>query len=225
MTRFGSQSAKMKSGDEITLGVLTAIELNEAVTQRKIAASLGIALGLANAYLKRCVRKGLIKIEQIPMRRYAYYLTPRGFTEKSRLTAEYLSVSLNFFRQARRECSALLSYARKRGWRRVALIGAGELAEVAVISARDVGVEIFGVIDTRRAGESCAGESVIDEIGLDLRFVDALILTAIEQPQLQYEQIISRMREANFPDERLLVPGFLRLRAASTGTYQPDVRA
>ena len=214
----------MKPDDEITLGVLTAIELNEAVTQRKIAASLGIALGLANAYLKRCVRKGLVKIEQIPMRRYAYYLTPRGFTEKSRLTAEYLSVSLNFFRQARRECTALLSYAMRRGWRRVALIGAGELAEVAVLSARDVGVKISGVIDEQHVGESCAGENVISEIALDLRFVDVLILTAIDQPQLQYEKTVSRMKEASFPGERLLVPGFLRVRASSAGMYLPNRR-
>lgn len=217
-----SQSARMKPDDEITLGVLTAVELDDGVTQRKIAASLGIALGLANAYLKRCVRKGLIKVEQIPMRRYAYYLTPRGFTEKSRLTAEYLSVSLDFFRQARRECSALLNYARKRGWRRVALIGAGELAEVAVLSARDVGVEIVAVVDESRSGESCAGEGVSKDVRLDSRSVDALILTAIEQPQLQYDKIVSRMREAGFPDERLLVPECLRLRASPAGTYLPD---
>src|SRR6187549_1606185 len=78
---------------EITLGLLTAIEENSAVTQRSVASDLGIALGLANSYLKRCVRKGLVKVAQVPSRRYAYFLTPQGFAEKSRLTAEYLSHS------------------------------------------------------------------------------------------------------------------------------------
>ena len=47
---------------EIALGVLDAVERNPSVTQRSVAQELGIALGLANAYLKRCVRKGLIKV-------------------------------------------------------------------------------------------------------------------------------------------------------------------
>ena len=75
----------------------------------------GIALGLANAYLKRCVKKGLIKVSQAPANRYAYYLTPKGFTEKSRLTAEYLTISFNFFRDARAQCAALLDGAARLG--------------------------------------------------------------------------------------------------------------
>jgi DNA-binding MarR family transcriptional regulator len=222
MVSVQSYKARMKPDDEITLGVLTAVEFNDTITQRKIARSLNIALGLANAYLKRCVRKGLIKIEQIPMRRYAYYLTPRGFAEKSRLTAEYLSVSLNFFRQARSECSALFSFAKRRGWRRVALIGAGDLAEVAVLSARETGMEIAAIVDAKRAGQECAGERVLGSLRLDLKLVDVLIFTAIDQPQLQYKSVVARMRESAFPDERLLVPGFLRLRASLVGTSLPE---
>ena len=73
---------------EITLGILNAVHQNERITQRSVAQELGIALGLANAYLKRCAKKGLIKVSQAPANRYAYYLTPQGFAEKSRLTAE-----------------------------------------------------------------------------------------------------------------------------------------
>ena len=63
----------------IVLSVLDVVERDPSVTQRSVARELGIALGLANAYLKRCVRKGLIKVSQVPRRRYAYYLTPQGF--------------------------------------------------------------------------------------------------------------------------------------------------
>ena len=75
----------------IVLGLLQSVERDGAQSQRKLASDLGIALGLVNAYLKRCVKKGLLKIGQAPARRYAYYLTPHGFAEKSRLTVEYLS--------------------------------------------------------------------------------------------------------------------------------------
>ena len=79
--------------------ILVRVGESEHVNQRTLAKELGIALGMTNAYVRRCVRKGLIKISEIPPNRYAYYLTPQGFTEKTRLTAEFLSDSLTFFRR------------------------------------------------------------------------------------------------------------------------------
>jgi len=92
----------------IVLGMLNAVERDSHVTQRHLARELGIALGLANAYLKHPAKKGFIKIHEAPLNRYAYYLTPYGFAEKSWLTTKYLSFSFDFFRQARQDCIALL---------------------------------------------------------------------------------------------------------------------
>ena len=79
----------------ITMEMLHAVDREESLSQRGLAAKLNIALGLTNSYLKRCVRMGLIKVRKIPPNRYAYYLTPKGFGEKSRLTANYLLRSFN----------------------------------------------------------------------------------------------------------------------------------
>lgn len=68
--------------ESLTLEILEAIEKRDNVTQRHLADSLGVALGLANSYMKRCVRKGLIKVHQAPANRFLYYLTPKGFVEK-----------------------------------------------------------------------------------------------------------------------------------------------
>jgi DNA-binding MarR family transcriptional regulator len=84
----------------LTLGILEAIEKNEDVTQRNLASDLGISLGLANSYLKRCVRKGLIKMRRAPVNRYLYYLTPKGLSEKSSFSAKYLYTSFEFYRKA-----------------------------------------------------------------------------------------------------------------------------
>src|SRR5258708_12623507 len=84
-----------KAGDveqtRIVLGLLEYVGRGGEQSQRRLASELGVALGLANAYLKRCVKKGLVKVRQAPARRYAYYLTPRGFAEKSRLTLQFIS--------------------------------------------------------------------------------------------------------------------------------------
>ena len=47
----------------IMLGLLDAVEQNRAQSQRLLASELGIALGLVNAYLKRCVMKGRLRVD------------------------------------------------------------------------------------------------------------------------------------------------------------------
>src|SRR3954470_13007742 len=135
--------------ERIVLGLLESVERDSSQSQRKLASELGIALGLVNAYLKRCVKKGLLKMGQAPARRYAYYLTPHGFAEKSRLTVEYLSLSFSFFRRAREDCSGLLIVARGRGWDRVVLVGVSDLAEIATICALEQGMTIPAVVDDK----------------------------------------------------------------------------
>src|SRR5229473_5533703 len=121
--------------ERIVLGLLNSVEHDGDRSQRHIAAELGIALGLVNAYLKRCVKKGLVKVHDAPARRYAYYLTPHGFAEKSRLTVQYLSDSFSFFRRAKTDYTAALDGARGRGFARIAILGVSDLAEIAAICA------------------------------------------------------------------------------------------
>ena len=183
-----------ETGDpEIVLGLLTSIERNSAITQRKLAGDLGIALGLANSYLRRCVRKGLIKIGQVPLNRYAYYLTPQGFAEKSRLTAEYLTISFNFFRRARSDCAELLQECAARGWTRVALCGAGDLAEVAVLSAGESEVDVVCVIDPARAGGRCVSVPIVADLAAAQQqgAFDGVILTDTQAPQRRFDELMA----------------------------------
>ena len=207
------------TGDpQIMLGLLSSIERDSSVTQRKLAGDLGIALGLANSYLRRCVRKGLVKVSQVPLNRYAYYLTPQGFAEKSRLTAEYLSVSFNFFRRARSDCALLLRQCEARGWRRVALYGAGDLAEIAVLSAGETGVEIACVIDEARAGRRCAGVPVVADLAAatgGLVELDALILTDTAAPQVHYDELLAVAGRHGFPVAAIVAPSLLRVSIAA----------
>ena len=80
-------NGKQQREDARVLEVLDAVHQRSDLSQRHLARQMGVALGLANSYLKRCMRKGLIKISAAPANRYLYYLTPKGFSEKSRLTA------------------------------------------------------------------------------------------------------------------------------------------
>lgn len=189
----------------ITLRVLTAIESKSVVTQRAVARELGIALGLANAYLKRCVAKGLIKVAQIPARRYAYYLTPQGFAEKSQLAAQYLSNSLAFVRLAREQCEDAITECENRGWRRVVLAGASEIADIASFCAKDRGVVILGILDVDPRNGSPSMLPILDRIE---RFenVEAAIVTDCRGPQAAYDLL-----SAQFDRERIFTLPLLHI--------------
>src|SRR5437667_7751997 len=144
----------------IMLGLLDAVEQNRAQSQRLLASELGIALGLVNAYLKRCVKKGLVKVHDAPARRYAYYLTPQGFAEKSRLTVQYLSDSFSFFRKAKGDCAHVFEEAAARGFRHLVLAGRSDLAEIAILCAVEAGITVVAIVDPRTEDARFVGVDV-----------------------------------------------------------------
>ena len=186
--------------DAMLLRLLDAVESNAAVTQRHLARELGIALGLANTYLKRCVSKGLLKVAEVPSRRYAYYVTPQGFAEKSRLTARYLAASFDFLRRARSELGELFVEGVGRGESRFILIGEGDLADVARLVAPRSLVEIVAVLPAMHDAQQ------LIDAARDVTF-DAVVVTATDYPQ---EAFAAAM--AAFGPERVRAPGLLRIR-------------
>ena len=188
---------------EITLGVLNAVEENSRVTQRNVAEELGVALGLVNSYLKRCVKKGFVKVRHAPANRYAYYLTPAGFAEKSRLTAEYLSTSFNFFRNARRECTELLDQCAQRGLNRIALAGASDLAEIVVLCVQEFELEIVAVIDPAYEKDRFFAIPVVRDITLAPP-ADVVMVTSLSEPQATYTEFA-----ATCPHHKVITPEFL----------------
>lgn len=191
----------------IMLGLLESVQRGEAHSQRRLASELGIALGLVNAYLKRCVTKGLVKVGEAPARRYVYYLTPVGFAEKSRLTVEYLSYSFSLFRRAKTDCSALMRTAHASGVRRMVLLGGSDLAEIAVICALDCGIEIAAVIDAKSEAQMFAGVAVLRTLGDVDGLIEAVLVTDMSDTSATIEAAIER-----FGADRVLVPAVIDVR-------------
>ena len=202
------QAARSEESDNarIVLGLLESVERDGAQSQRKLASDLGIALGLVNAYLKRCVKRGLLKIGEVPPRRYAYYLTPHGFAEKSRLTVEYLSSSFSFFRRAREDCSSVLKAAHARGWNRIALIGVSDLAEVATICALEQGITIVAVVDAEATRDRFVGIPVVRSLDAVPGGFDALVITDLASTRETMKAALTALEA-----ERVFVPVLLRM--------------
>jgi DNA-binding MarR family transcriptional regulator len=194
------------------LGLLDAVEHERAHSQRHLASELGIALGLVNAYLKRCVKKGLVKVRQAPTRRYAYYLTPQGFAEKSRLTVEYLSYSFGFFRQAKSDCTELFRAAQASGMKNLLLVGQSELAEIAALCAMEQAINIVGIVQPDATGDQFIGLPVFTGFqAVPLPF-DSLLITDLVTPRETSEAAVAR-----FGLQSVLIPELLRVRIRQQG--------
>jgi DNA-binding MarR family transcriptional regulator len=198
-------NTKADREEERVLELLEAVGRQSNVSQRHLASNMGIALGLANSYLKRCIRKGFIKISEAPANRYLYYLTPKGFAEKSRLTVKYLSTSFAFYRRAGDSCMDVFNRCEAAGWDKILLYGMSDLAEIAMLRAQEHDIRIIGVLDPHSVRRRFAGVSVWSSLQQIAPF-DACVLTDLNSPLLSYEQLLKKVDK-----ERILIPDILRL--------------
>ncbi|MCX5718017.1 MAG: winged helix-turn-helix transcriptional regulator [Nitrospirae bacterium] len=136
-----------------SLLLLDEISKGKPMSQRDLSRKLNVALGLVNSYIKNLVSKGYVTIKEIPSKRYAYYLTPKGFTEKTRLTYHHLHNFTNLYREARRDFKELFSNLYNEGVKSVIFAGADESAEIAYLSLQEFDIRFAGIVDIERAGK------------------------------------------------------------------------
>ena len=185
------QKTKDQADHKVLLNLLSALGDNPEVSQRRLAGDLGVALGLINTYLKRCVIKGWIRAREVSPQRISYFLTPEGFSEKSRMVADYLSRSLHFFRDAKHQCDTAFAFCAKNGWKNIALAGDGDLKDIAILVAHGAGVHVASLDIQNNA---------------DLSSFDAVLITDVINPQATYDSLKNVM-----PKERLLLLDLLHI--------------
>lgn len=184
--------------------MLSAIDSGPGISQRRLASQMGIALGLTNSYIKRCVRKGFIKINEAPANRYFYYLTPKGFSEKTRLTARFLASSLDFYRNAAESCEQVYRECSRRGHDAVVLCGRSELAEIAFLKSLDSDVRVLGLVDLDERQGAFFSRDVWHSLDAAPRM--PRVVTSL----VDAEQVVSRIRRHD-PDVPVYVPPVLGL--------------
>ena len=98
---------KFMKDDQDHFNVLRRIQNKPASTQRELAEDLGFSLGKLNYCLKALKSKGLVKISNFRKNpnkvNYIYILTPKGITEKSKLTINFMKRKMNEYEELKRE--------------------------------------------------------------------------------------------------------------------------
>ena len=111
VSQDSGQCSKTGARDERRLRVLRALEANPELSQRQLAAELGVSLGGVNYALKALVGRGFVKADNFRKSgnkvAYLYVLTPKGVAEKTSLAAAFLGRKIEEYEVLRQEIEAL----------------------------------------------------------------------------------------------------------------------
>ena len=188
-------------------------ELTETpqVTQRELSKRIGIALGLTNLMLRRLIKKGYIKISGTKRSRIRYLITPTGILEKSRLTYEFVQYSLELYGRIRQSLRKQLEVLVQEGNRRIVLYGTGELAEIAFLTIREMGLEVVGVVAEPPSPARFLEYTVGAPAEIPAGGYDRLVVVSLSGGQEE----VKRLTALGVPPERIIVVPQPRLEPAA----------
>jgi DNA-binding MarR family transcriptional regulator len=129
------------------LRLLEELERNPIVSQRELSHKFGIALGVTNACLRRMARKGLIRIRGLNHRKIGYYLTPKGFAEKAKLTLHLISYIVQHYSELKKIISQRLLEMQHNGLQRIVFYGVSDEMEVAYVTLQGVNLKLVGIVE------------------------------------------------------------------------------
>ena len=178
------------------LDFLSSLEEGKEVTQKSISNHISVSIGFVNALIKKFLTKGIIKVQQAPYKRYIYYLTPEGFSEKSKLVLEYITDSLSLFRSLRKELNTIFSYNKKI---KFVLYGMSEISEIAILSANEVGSEIIGIVEPNFNKKKIFNVPVLKKIPANL-MNKKILICCTKDAQKVYFSLLQQI-----PEDKIVV--------------------
>lgn len=190
----------MQKEDIHILRLMGEIDGRESYSQRELSKSLDISLGLVNTFLKRLVNKGYFKVKTMPRNRVKYFLTPEGLARKSRLTAEYLRYSLNFYKDIKLLILNKYSEMEKKNVQAVLFCGAGEVADLAYLYLQLSSVRLAGIVDEKQQGKIFFGFRISGYERLVEQDWDVVLLTRLEDT----EKTVSLLLEKGVSQDRIM---------------------
>lgn len=113
------ESSYFSLENEEVLKVLREIKESPELTQREIAARLGISVGKANFLMKSLIGKGFVKAHNFKNSNnkiaYLYVLTPQGMEARARATYHFLRRKMEEYERLQVEIQRLKQEVRESG--------------------------------------------------------------------------------------------------------------
>lgn len=175
--------------------IFELIEGNCNITQRQISTSIGISVSMVNQYLDNYVSKGYIKKNFHSSKKIDYVLTDKGTLRKKVLNLAYLDASFKIYKSAQNNIQDFMKNLVDRGFNRIVLYGAGEVAEVFLQNIafnNKNGIAIIAVLDDDIAKQ---GTLIGNNIVLSTREItnlnyDGILISSYKFNTVLFEKLI-----------------------------------
>ena len=184
--------------------LLQHIEANPDTTQKEMAKIISAAPSMVNVYLKEYEENKYIKKDYISAKIVNYIITPEGLKRKNYLLITYLHELLKLYSLAEDKVESFLADLESKGYRKVLLYGAGEVAEtiLGIVRSRDGG--LLGVIavvddDGEKGDKELLGFKIIAREDIGEYEHDAVVITSYTFE----DRIMGKLKEIDYPMDRV----------------------
>jgi DNA-binding MarR family transcriptional regulator len=167
------------------------LEKNPIISQRELSNKFGIALGVTNACLKRMVRRGWIRIMGFNHHKIGYYLTPKGFTEKTKLTLHLISWTVQHYSALKEIIGRKFLEMQNSGIEHIVFYGVSDEMEVAYITLQGVNLKLVGIVEDedKMNQKEVFGFEVKEVAQIETLTPDAILITSLVGQEERVEKL------------------------------------
>jgi len=130
--------------------ILDLIEKYPSITQREISEVIGSSVSMVNAYIDQYEKEGYLKRHYNSKKDVQYWISKKGREQRKLLNISYLNATQTLYNSAKENIEAFILQLETKGFHRILLYGAGEVAEIllhAIKSRVNNLLTVVGIID------------------------------------------------------------------------------
>ena len=185
--------------------ILDMIEKNPNITQREISKTLGIAVSMVNDHIGQYEKNELIKRKKHSTKTVEYFITRKGSERRKLLNIWYLKSSHSVYLSAKDNITSFLNQIIGKGFKKILLYGAGEVAEIilqVMNNDNTLPLEVLAVVDDN---ESKHGDFIVN-----LPIISSKMINEFEHDGIlissytHHTVIFNNLNSAKYPSNRII---------------------
>ena len=185
--------------------ILDMIEKNPNITQREISKAIGTAVSMVNDYINQFEKAKLIIRKKHSTKTVDYFVTKKGSERRKLLNIWYLKSSHDIYLSARDNISNFLNQIIDKGFKRILLYGAGEVAEIMLQVMNDdnnLPLEVLAVIDDNfsKKGELIVNLPIIQKEDIKKYEHDGILVSSYKHNDV----INTNLNQIKYPSEKII---------------------
>ena len=185
--------------------VLDLIEKHPSITQREISEVIGSSVSMVNAYIDQYEKEGYLKRHYTSKIDVEYRISKKGREQRKLLNINYLNATQTLYNSAKENIEAFILQLETKGFHRILLYGAGEVAEIllhAIKSRVHNLLTVVGIIDddSKKIGLTLVDIPIISRDMMHQVSFDGILISSYTNR----EQIKQQLQLLDYPNSNIL---------------------